>query len=271
MLHLGGQGLSFSPCSLGIHPCQALLFTFLMGAETHKISKEDNKQETRVKSSSTQKRHGRLHWGDTGRGLSLSCLMKAFSPACAHACSVGSDSLRHHGLWPTRLLCPWDFPDKNTGVGCHFLLQGSSRSRDQSCISCTGRKILYHWAIWQACIFSREKSKCEDPEVRTRLDTFVLVQDKQWKAVWWRQCEQGRDESEVKKKTKLENPSPFTYTEIINILSELAKVQHTKNNLGGEAGTFKWHWWECWLDSQSFLNIIWPSNSSFKIQFLRTD
>ena len=24
----------------------------------------------------------------------------------------------------TRLLCPWDSPDKNTGVGCHFLLQG---------------------------------------------------------------------------------------------------------------------------------------------------
>ena len=25
---------------------------------------------------------------------------------------------------PARLLCPWDFPGKNTGVGCHFLLQG---------------------------------------------------------------------------------------------------------------------------------------------------
>ena len=28
-----------------------------------------------------------------------------------------------HGLLPTRLLCPWDFPGKSTGVGCHFLLQ----------------------------------------------------------------------------------------------------------------------------------------------------
>ena len=25
---------------------------------------------------------------------------------------------------PTKLLRPWDFPGKNTGVGCHFLLQG---------------------------------------------------------------------------------------------------------------------------------------------------
>ena len=38
--------------------------------------------------------------------------------------SVVSHSLRPHGLQPTRLLCPWDFPGKSTGVGCHFLLQG---------------------------------------------------------------------------------------------------------------------------------------------------
>ena len=35
-----------------------------------------------------------------------------------------SDSLQPHGLKPTRLLCPWDSPGKNTGGGCHFLLQG---------------------------------------------------------------------------------------------------------------------------------------------------
>ena len=34
-----------------------------------------------------------------------------------------SGSLRPYGLQPTRLLCPWDFPGKNTGVGGHFLLQ----------------------------------------------------------------------------------------------------------------------------------------------------
>ena len=40
------------------------------------------------------------------------------------SCSVVSDSLRPHGLQPTRLLCPWDSPGKNTGVCCYFLLQG---------------------------------------------------------------------------------------------------------------------------------------------------
>ena len=36
--------------------------------------------------------------------------------------SVVSNCLGPRGLWPTRLLRPWDSPGKNTGVGCHFLL-----------------------------------------------------------------------------------------------------------------------------------------------------
>ena len=35
-----------------------------------------------------------------------------------------SDSLLPCGLWPTRLLHPWESPGKHTGVGCRFLLQG---------------------------------------------------------------------------------------------------------------------------------------------------
>ena len=34
-----------------------------------------------------------------------------------------SDSVQPHRQQPTRLLCPWDSPGKNTGVGCHFLPQ----------------------------------------------------------------------------------------------------------------------------------------------------
>ena len=37
--------------------------------------------------------------------------------------SVVSDPVRPHRQQPTRLPCPWDSPGKNTGVGCHFLLQ----------------------------------------------------------------------------------------------------------------------------------------------------
>ena len=41
---------------------------------------------------------------------------------------IVSDSLQPRGLQPTMHLRPWDSPGKNTGVGCHFLLQASSNS-----------------------------------------------------------------------------------------------------------------------------------------------
>ena len=44
----------------------------------------------------------------------------------AKMCSVTQSclTLLPFGLEPSKLLCPWDFPGKNTGVGCHFFLQG---------------------------------------------------------------------------------------------------------------------------------------------------
>ena len=42
-------------------------------------------------------------------------MLSSFSHAC---------SLQSHRLWPAKLLCPGDSPGKNTGVGCHFILQG---------------------------------------------------------------------------------------------------------------------------------------------------
>ena len=49
-------------------------------------------------------------------------------PRVCHACmlssSVMSCSLQLPNLQPSRLLCPWNFPGKNTGVGGHFFLQG---------------------------------------------------------------------------------------------------------------------------------------------------
>ena len=53
---------------------------------------------------------------------------------------------RPHGLWPTRLLHPRDSPGKSTGVGCHFLLQGSSRPREQMQVSCLASTHFTTWA-----------------------------------------------------------------------------------------------------------------------------
>ena len=45
---------------------------------------------------------------------------------------------------PPRLLCLWNSPGKNTGVGCHFLLQGIFPTQGlNSCVSCIGRQVLY--------------------------------------------------------------------------------------------------------------------------------
>ena len=55
-----------------------------------------------------------------------------------------SYSVRPHGLQPTRLLCPWASPGKNTGVGCHSLLQGifPAQGSNSGLPHCRG--ILYH-------------------------------------------------------------------------------------------------------------------------------
>ena len=39
---------------------------------------------------------------------------------CVLSYSVVFDSVQPYGLWPARILCPWDSPGKNTGVGSHF-------------------------------------------------------------------------------------------------------------------------------------------------------
>ena len=51
-------------------------------------------------------------------------LCSFFLSTCVCYPSAMSNALQPHGLQPTRLLCPWNFPGKNTGMGCHFLLQG---------------------------------------------------------------------------------------------------------------------------------------------------
>ena len=48
--------------------------------------------------------------------------------------SVVYDSSRSHGLQPVRLLCPWDFPGKSTGVGCYRLLRSELPSLGYFCL-----------------------------------------------------------------------------------------------------------------------------------------
>ena len=67
------------------------------------------------------------------KGLSCCCC------CCCWVTSVGSNSVQPHRQQPTRLPHPWDSPGKNTGVGCHFLLQcmkvKSESEVAQSCLT----------------------------------------------------------------------------------------------------------------------------------------
>ena len=95
--------------------------------------------------------------------------------------SVVPDSQRPHGLQPTRLLRPWDFPGKSTGVGCHCLPNkglvsrtykelSDSRVRNTNSPSRKWAKRQEHFARWEinqevkAVIQSRDNGVDEDEE-----------------------------------------------------------------------------------------------------------
>ena len=64
------------------------------------------------------------------------CVLSHFSHECL---------LQRYGLLPTRLLCPWDSPGKNTRVDCHALLQEIYLTQGSKLhFSCIGRRVLYY-------------------------------------------------------------------------------------------------------------------------------
>ena len=97
-------------------------------------------------------------WSATASSLSLGDPPCCSGPTreskvCVLSHSVMPDSLPPHGLQPSRLLCPWDLPGKNTGMGCHFLLQGIflTQGLNQSLLHC--RQILYHLSYQRPSIY----------------------------------------------------------------------------------------------------------------------
>ena len=91
---------------------------------------------------------------------------------CVHVNSVVSDSLQPHGLYPARFLCPWDFPGKNTGVGCHFLLQRIFPTQGSNpCLLC-----LLHWQVDSLPLVPLESWTIKKTE-HLRINAFKL---------WWR-------------------------------------------------------------------------------------
>ena len=77
----------------------------------------------------------------------------------------------------TSLLCPRDFPGKNTRVGCHFLLQGifpTQESNPHLLGLLHWRQILYHCAIWESLVKVKAAQSC--PSLCNSMDYHGVLQ-----------------------------------------------------------------------------------------------
>ena len=129
--------------------------------------------------------------------------------AAAKLLQVMSDSVRPHRQQPTRLPCPWDSPGKNTGVGCHFLLQcmkvKSESEVAQSCMTlsdpldCSPPGSSVHW-IFQARVL--EWGAIAFSEVHSKHFQIFLNREVYWltSVLWVRWCGESwgfRDERDI--------------------------------------------------------------------------
>ena len=99
-------------------------------------------------------------------------------------------ALQPHGQEPTKLLCPWNSPDKNTGVGCHFLLQGIFRTQglNPSLLHC--RWILYHLNHQIYPNFSLDAIQIHLPTVLPKMKSTLVYQSSLWFTpdMWKKNC-----------------------------------------------------------------------------------
>ena len=68
-----------------------------------------------------------------------------------------SNSLQPHGLQPTRLLCPWNSPGKNTGVGSHSFLKGIFPTQGSTLGLLHCKRILYHLSHLERLVIKLNK------------------------------------------------------------------------------------------------------------------
>ena len=89
-----------------------------------------------------------------------SSIQLSVSIQCMRVKLLVSDSLQPYGLQPARLLCPWDFPGKNTGVGCHALLRGIFLTQGVEPVSLASPALAGGFfttrATWEALPHSRQ-------------------------------------------------------------------------------------------------------------------
>ena len=93
----------------------------ILGSKPQGVAKKKKKREISIECLLPQDKV--KHWPWTGN-VSWDRGARVLVDVYHAVTSLVSDSLRPRGLQPTWLLCPWDSPGKNAGVGCPSLLQG---------------------------------------------------------------------------------------------------------------------------------------------------
>ena len=101
---------------------------------------------------------------------------------CCYVTSVVSDSVQPHRWQPNRLPRPWDSPGKNTGVGCHFLLQCMKVKNEsevaQLCLTLSDPWTAAHQAP-PPMGFSRQEYRSglplPSPSLRLNLSKYVIA------------------------------------------------------------------------------------------------
>ena len=78
---------------------------------------------------------------------------------CMCVCTQWCPTLQLHGLQPMNLLCPWNFPGKNTKVDFHFLLQLTQGVNSHLWCLLIGMQVLYHCATQEALSKDLRNSK----------------------------------------------------------------------------------------------------------------
>ena len=101
------------------------------------------------------KRRSQTSFLDAQAGKNSSLWKPLYSSKWSY--SVVSDSLWPHGLKSTKLLHPWSFLSKSTGMGCHFLLQGIFPTQGSNLGLLHCGQMLTIWATREALILQRLK------------------------------------------------------------------------------------------------------------------
>ena len=163
--------------------------------------------------------------------------------------SVVSDSLRPHGLQPTRLLRPWDFPGKRTGVGCHFLFQGifPTQGLNPGLPHC--RQTLYplsHQGSLKKKINKFKNSKSESRSSRVWL--FATP----WTVAHQAPLSMGFFQARILELAAIPFPSGFSqprdWTQVSHIAGRFFTIWTTKQTLNQKDSIdlFTWNGWIIW-------------------------